>query len=231
LAHKMKISIGNHDHLRYLTRSTTSPAPLLLQQYMNYFNLSKQYYSFDYQNVHFISMSTEIPYEIGSDQYEFVESDLERAASDPNIDWIIVFYHRLAYSSPAVLHTLPDLRNTYHPLFKKYNVDLVMQGHSHNYQRTFPIMYNNRTTAGPFITDSDKNNYLNPTGQIFATVGTGGIPDIHRFTAPPTNFTAIQFNAFGFLNIDVLKNGTIMEGKFYENNGTIKDHFKIEIKQ
>jgi hypothetical protein len=227
LDHKMKIVIGNHDHQFYITNTTTYPSPLLLKQYMNHFNLSKQFYSFNYQNVHFIAMSTEIPYEHSSDQYEFVESDLEAAASDPDIDWIIVFYHRLAYSSLSLLDSIPKIRNTYHPLFEKYDVDLVIQAHSHNYQRSFPIIYNNRTTSEPIITDSNKTSYLNPSGQIFTTVGTGGAPDLHKFTTLPTRFTAIQFNAYGFLNIEVLHNGTILEGKFYENNGTIRDHFTI----
>ena len=47
---KLKIAIGNHD-------DTSSS---LLNQYMNHFGLSKQFYSFDYQNVHFVVMSTEV---------------------------------------------------------------------------------------------------------------------------------------------------------------------------
>jgi predicted phosphodiesterase len=227
LDHKMKIVIGNHDHQVYITNTTTVASPSLLQQYMDHFNLTKQYYSFDYQNVHFIAISTEVQFEIGSDQYNFVQKDLEKAASDPNIDWIIAFYHRLAYSSPALLNSIAKIRDTYHPLFEKYDVDLVMQGHSHNYQRTFPIMYNGLNTAGPIITEYNKTSYINPSGQIFATVGTAGAPDIHRFSAPQNRFTAVEFNAFGFLNIDVLHNGTMLEGKFYENNGTIKDQFMI----
>ena len=226
LDHKMKIVIGNHDYKIYVTNTTTVPAPDLLQQYMDHFNLTKQYYSFDYHNVHFVAMSTEIPFEIGSDQYNFVQSDLQNAASDPKIDWIIAFYHRLAYSSPALLDAIPKLRNTYHPLFEKFNVDLVLQAHSHNYQRTYPIKYNGLNTAGPIITSFNKTDYINPSGQVFATVGTGGAPDVHRFSAPQNRFTAIEFNAFGFLNIDV-HNGTVLEGKFYENNGTIRDKFTI----
>lgn len=227
LAHKMKIAIGNHEHQIYTNNTNAYPSPSLLQQYMSHFNLTRQFYSFDYQNVHFVAISTEVPFERGSDQYKFVNSNLKKAASDPNIDWIVVFYHRLAYTSPALLNSLPEFRNTYHPLFEKYDVDLVLQGHSHNYQRTFPMIHNNRLSSEPFVTDNEINNYLNPVGQIFATVGTGGIPDIHNFTAPPSNFTAVQFKAFGFLNIEVLHNGTILEANFYENDGTIKDHFKI----
>jgi predicted MPP superfamily phosphohydrolase len=227
LEHKMKIAIGNHEHLLYTNRTYSYPSPSLLQQYMVHFNLTKQYYSFEYQNVHFTVISTEVPFKTGSDQYDFVENDLEKSASDPNIDWIVALYHRLAYTSESFLDSIPALRKTYHPLFEKYDVDLVLQGHSHNYQRTFPIMYNNRTTAGPIITENEKTSYLNPKGQIFATVGTGGVPEIHNFTGARTNFTASQFNAFGFLNIDVIDNGTQLVGRFYDNDGTIKDRFKI----
>lgn len=225
--HKMKIAIGNHDHQVYLNSTNPFPSTSLLQQYMSHFNLTRQFYSFDYQNVHFVAISTEIPFERGSDQYKFVNSNLKKAASDPNINWIVVYYHKLAYTSPAFLNSLPEFRNVYHPLFEKYDVDLVLQGHSHNYQRTFPVIYNTRTPLEPFVTDVEMNSYLNPVGQVFATVGTGGAPDVHNFTAPPSNFTAVQFKAFGFLNIDVLNNGTILEGNFYENDGAIRDHFRI----
>jgi len=80
---KMKIAIGNHDY-----RGVGQ-----LDRYMNHFGLKEQYYSFDYQNIHFIVLSTEIPYNATSAQYEFVKNNLPKAASDPNIDWIIVYFH------------------------------------------------------------------------------------------------------------------------------------------
>jgi aldose sugar dehydrogenase len=224
---KMKIVIGNHEHLVYTSRTTYYSSPERLQEYMNDFNLSRQFYSFNYQNVHFIAMSTEVPYERGSKQYNFVKSDLKKAASAPGIDWIVVFYHAPAYTSPSVVGSIPALRNTYHPLFEKYGVDLVLQAHSHNYQRTYPIKYNDEDSLKPFITDKDTASYHNPKGQIYTIVGTGGASEIHNFTGPATRYTAIQFNAFGFLNINVLHNGTTMEANFYENNGTVKDHFTI----
>jgi hypothetical protein len=39
----------------------------------------------------------------GFEQYEFVNADLASAASDPNIDWIIVYYHKEAYTSPYII--------------------------------------------------------------------------------------------------------------------------------
>ena len=91
IAEKIMIAIGNHE-----VDSTKK-----LQQYMDYFGLEEQYYSFNYENIHFTVISTELPYEEGSEQYNFIKNDLFMASTDPNIDWIIVFYHSLAYTSPA----------------------------------------------------------------------------------------------------------------------------------
>jgi hypothetical protein len=57
----MKIAIGNHE----------VEEESKLTQYMEHFGLSNQYYSFDYQNVHFIVTSDYISDEIGSEQYIF----------------------------------------------------------------------------------------------------------------------------------------------------------------
>jgi Calcineurin-like phosphoesterase/Iron/zinc purple acid phosphatase-like protein C len=226
--HKMKIALGNHDHLAYTSRTTFHPAPERLEQYMTHFNLSRQYYSFNHKNVHFIAISTEIPYEAGSKQYDFIINDLQSASQNPSINWIVVFYHRIAYTSPTIIDSIKSIRDTYHPLFQKYGVDLVMQAHSHNYQRTYPIQFNRNDSLDPIITDKNTTNYYNPKGQIFTITGTAGAPDVHNFTGPAAPYTAVQFNAYGFLDINVTHNGTVLEGNFYENNGTVKDHFTIE---
>ena len=162
---KMKIIIGGHD----------SEPLSLLSQYMNHFNLTKQYYSFDYQNVHFIAMSTELPWTKSSSQYKFVKDDLLKASIDTNIDWIVVIYHDLAYTSPSVKDAKSSLRDTYHPLFDRYNVDLVLQAHQHNYQRTYPLNYNSDSPSNPIETSNNTDTYNDPSGQIYATVGTGGV--------------------------------------------------------
>ena len=232
---KMKITIGNHDD------ETTS----LLNQYMSHFNLTKQFYSFNYQNVHFTVISTELirnnseGIELirneseGNEQYEFVNADLASAASDPNIDWIVVYYHTEAYTSPWVaipngqnVHTgLIRLRDAYHPLFEKYHVDLVLQGDNNNYQRSYPIKYNNANSSSPIITDPHANNYSNPEGQIFVTVGTGG-EDSHFFLAKEP-YIVRQYTGYGFLNIDVIDNGQTFNATFYSNDMSTKDQFSI----
>jgi hypothetical protein len=218
---KMKIIIGNHE----------SEPLSLLKRYMSHFNLTKQYYSFDYQNLHFIAMSTELPWTKSSAQYKFVKEDLLKASIDPNIDWIIVFYHDIAYTSPSVKHAKSSLRDTYHPLFDRYNVDLVLQAHQHNYQRTYPLNYNNDSPSNPIETSNNTDTYNDPSGQIYTTVGTGGVgitdgESQYDFKGK-ASFVVTQFTGYGFLNIDVRNNGTIFNAIFYANNGTIKDQFMI----
>jgi predicted phosphodiesterase len=230
IADKTKIVFGNHE-----TDSTKK-----LKDYMEFFGLEKQYYSFNHGNVHFTAMSTELPYEEGSEQYNFVNNDLSKVSLDPNIDWIVVFFHNLAYTSPADTgkgnRAEKELRETYHPLFDKYDVDIVLQAHNHNYQRSYPIIFNNDEPKEPIVTDnSNSDNFHDPEGQIFVTAGTGGA-EIYHLTGQ-ADFTANQYIGFGFLNVDVINNnnGTTFSGKFYTNDGVgvgsgttvVKDQFTI----
>jgi hypothetical protein len=218
----MKIAIGNHE------------TGAILTELMEHYGLTDQYYSFDYQNVHFTVMSDYVPDEIGSEQYRFVQNDLAKAAADPNIDWIVVPHHSQKYASTKN-YDIPEERewnNIYHPLFEQYNVDLVLQGHQHNYQRTYPIQYNSDTPINPIITDRNENTYTNPEGQIYLTVGTGGAA-LHSLNGnkAPYIITA-QDGVYGFLNIDITANngGTTLVGTFYSNDdgaGEITDQFTI----
>jgi len=214
---KMKIAIGNHD-VDQVGK---------IQKYMNQFGLREQYHSFNYYNVHFIALSTELAYKMDSPQYEFVNSDLSKAAADPNIDWIVVYFHRQMYSSPSNHDNYPTLRSTYHPLFEQYGVDLVLQAHNHNYERTYPIKFNSNSPFNPITTTTNTNTYTDPDGQIFATIGTGGV-SLYAFTGKADHFVK-QYGDFGILNIDVTNEpqSSSLTGKFYANNGKLIDQFII----
>ena len=219
VANKTMIAFGNHD----------TDSPTKLKDYMDFFGLKGQYYSFNFQNVHFTVMSTELPYEEGSAQYNFVNNDLSKVSLNPDIDWIVVDYHSLAYTSPANIgkgnSAEKELRDIYHPLFVKYGVDLVLQAHNHNYQRSYPIIYNNDNSTNPIITDTNKNNYYDPKGMVFGTIGTAGA-ELYPLTGQAP-YVATQYVGFGFLNVDVINDGTTLSGKFIANDGTIKDQFTV----
>jgi predicted phosphodiesterase len=209
---KMKITIGNHD----------DESSSLLNQYMSHFRLSKQYYSFDYQNAHFVVLSTEQT--SSSSQYAFVKSDLAKASSNSNIDWIVVYMHKPLYTSPSVHAGESTMRDKYHPLFDQYGVDLVLYGHNHAYERSYPLRYEKSSPSIPIITSTSKGSYNDPQGQIFATAGTAG-RSIYHYDSKSW-YIVTQYEGYAFLDIDIAGNKLV--AKFYSNNdGSIKDQFTI----
>ncbi|HEX2305998.1 MAG TPA: metallophosphoesterase, partial [Nitrososphaeraceae archaeon] len=209
-----KINFGNHE-----TESES-----MLNSYLDHFGLSKQFYSFDINNVHVLTMASEEEPKSGSDQYNFVLNDLRKAANNPDIKWIIVSLHRPIYTSPSASAPSTSFRDPYHPLFDQYGVDLVLQGHNHNYQRTFPLNYNPSKPSDPIVTSTNSNDYKNPNGAIFTIVGTGGV-NLHSVSGK-TSFTAYQQDSkFGILNMHFSDNK--LNGEFFTNEGAILDHFSI----
>lgn len=204
--------------------------PAKFTEYIRHFNMTKPFYSFDYNNVHFLAMATAknriIPYLEGSEQYNFVKEDLKKAHESKDIDWIIVYQFRAFYSSNTTHPGLDELQDTYHSLFANNGVDLVLQAHNHNYQRTYPILYNESKSFTPIVTDTNPDKYYNPKGIIFVTVGTGG-EDLYNFTGQAP-YVVRQFERHGFLNLDITNNGSALVGTFYENRRMDdKDHFTI----
>ena len=214
VAEKTKIAIGNHE-----VESSKK-----LKDYMKAFNLEKQYYSFNYQNVHFLTLSTETSYDEGSKQYKFAEKDLKQYSNDKSVDWIVVFYHKNAYySGGGGLPDEKDFRENYHPLFDKYKADLALQGHHHAYERFYPIIFNDKNDNKPIVSAQDKvkgsNVSQNPEGTIFLTGGTGGAESMTVSKGKPFS-AAREDGKFGIINISIEKydgNKNILTGTFIDN--------------
>ncbi len=70
----------------------------------------------------------------------WLDRTLREAREDPGVDMIVVFMHQCAMST-SVPGNGSDLgiRQAWLPLFDKYEVDLVLSGHEHDYQRTYPV--------------------------------------------------------------------------------------------
>jgi len=254
----MKFVIGNHD----LPISTVVPD--LLKQYQKKFKLCpiddicNTFYSFNKGGVHFLIMNSEEEYPIKrtGPQYSFVEADLKAASSNPSIKWIIVAFHSPMYSlglnpfATAMPHIgtdyevfVKDFREAYHPLFDKYGVDLVLQGHSHSYQRTYPLIFDSATEPSlavlphkkpPLVTSTSNDTYVNPRGEIYLTVGTAGIgldsltdlsiahfiTDSSGSDKPITDnhfLAKVDNNNFGFLDLELSEDQSSLTGIFYSN--------------
>src|SRR5215203_5409371 len=216
---RMKIGIGNHD-------SDEEEGPEITVQLLDHFNLDKQYYSFSKGSVFFLVMSTQVSYSKNSEQFNFVKQELEKASKDPNIDWVVVYYHKPMYASSTKHTGLTSLRDIYHPLFDQYKVDLVLSGHNHNYQRSFPLQFNKADSDKPIIVNKNPNMYNEIGSPIFITSGTGGV-SLHSLGAQ-AEFNAKQFGKFGHLNVNVSKDtSNKLVGTFYDLTGNKLDEFTI----
>ena len=213
----IKIAIGNHD-LDYQSS---------YYQLLNHYNLREPYYSFNFYNIHFVAISSEHPFEKGSRQYEFIKNDLEESIQDPSILWRIVFLHKPMYTSANFYEKdSEELKNTFHELFDKYEIDLVLSGHTQYYQRSLPLSYNNDNPIYPIVMDDNNDEYENNDGIIFATAGTAG-DQLHKI-AYSLPYYVIQQRQFGFLNFDLINRGQTLVGTFIDtDDSNILDKFVI----
>jgi hypothetical protein len=76
----------------------------------------------------------------GGAQTRWLEKTLREARQDEDIDWIIVQMHQDALSSSKTGNGSDlGIRETWLPLFDRYGVDVVVCGHDHDYERSWPV--------------------------------------------------------------------------------------------
>lgn len=142
------------------------------------------YYSFDYGNAHFIVLNSEDDILIDSpDQVNWLISDLK---SNQDATWKFVVFHVPPFTSGGNYYSGArlDLKELLVPIFQKYNVDMVLSGHDHHYERSFPIGSKHDNSAITYI-----------------VCGNGGTP--MRYNSP-REWTLYSERVFGFtlLNIE-----------------------------
>jgi hypothetical protein len=73
-------------------------------------------------------------------QTEWLAQTLATGRQDATVDIIVVFMHQCAIST-ALNGNGADLgiRQAWGPLFDQYEVDLVLMGHEHDYERSYPV--------------------------------------------------------------------------------------------
>ena len=95
-------------------------------------NLNKSYY-IDYQGARLISIDTYFLSSITVDEEDYMNW-LESILNSNTNKWTIVFFHHPVYSCSYGRDNV-KVRTLLKPIFKKYGVDLVLQGHDHSYCR------------------------------------------------------------------------------------------------
>lgn len=178
------------------------------EHYYRYFSLphNEAWFSFDYANAHILCLDSCQPFEEGTEQYRWLEQDLQKARAD----WILAFFHHPMFSCHPT-RPVNGNRWAWQPLFQKYGVDLVFTGHDHHYQRTYPI---GSALAVP------------PAAAVHFTVGGGGAPLYPLENYPYTQVQAVVYNAL-ILDFD----GPTLRGRAVDPEGKEIDSFSLDRNQ
>ncbi len=124
----------------------------------------------------------------GGEQTRWLERTLREARSDPSIDWIVAQMHQIACSSAANGNGSDlGIRQEWLPLFDRYQVDLVLTGHDHDYERSFPcrgfdsMAGTEAATGAPVqtlrphpVTTTDSGVFDTSLGTVHLVLGSGG---------------------------------------------------------
>jgi predicted phosphodiesterase len=125
--------IGNHDTNYDNTQTYMSDFYLPHNNSEN----TERYYSFSYGNTFFINIDTNLPYDPSSSQYKFIVEQLS-SEKKQNADWTFAYFHHPPYSEYWDSWSGDEnVRRYLLPLFQKYKVDMVFNGHTHSYERGF----------------------------------------------------------------------------------------------
>jgi hypothetical protein len=120
------------------------------------------------------------------EQKRWLERELARARRSDGIDWIVVCMHQVAMSSAHFNGADLGIRENWLPLFDRYGVDLVVAGHEHHFERTFPVrgILPGSTLLTPAPQGTDPGLMDTSAGTVHMIIGGGG----HSSATPVSAF-------------------------------------------
>lgn len=115
---KFYASLGNHDNATQ-------------RMYKNFNMNGKEYYTFKKGNIRFFALNSNY---MDKRQLDWLQAELEKSGSD----WKICFFHHPLYSSGKMHGPDVELKKVLEPVFIKNQVNIVLTGHEHFYERVKP---------------------------------------------------------------------------------------------
>jgi hypothetical protein len=95
-------------------------------------------------------------------QYRWLAKYLSTSIDRTRTPWIVVMMHIPLYNSNKASHWMEGelMRRALEPVFYQYGVDIVLAGHVHAYERTYPVFNGTVDNCGPtYINIGDGGNY------------------------------------------------------------------------
>lgn len=167
-------------------------------------------YSFDYGNAHFLYLDANphlfdgnlpggtvstVPPPPAFSAYptalrQWVINDLDSSKQT----WKVVVFHQPSFSSGDATELNHQMR-AIAKVLEDHGVNIVFNGHEHNYQRTLPLRSTSRTASSPSTTAGTPAVYIDttydgktqtvPDGVLYIVEGAGGNRDFDGDLAPP----------------------------------------------
>jgi len=237
--HALWTVIGNHDARRWAfynifdlpTKGEAGGTP----------SGSEKYYSFDNGNVHFVMMDSQTEdRSADSEMAKWLERDL---AANTKL-WTIVVFHHPPYSKGSHDSDYYDsrgrmvqMRENFLPILEKHDVDLVLTGHSHTYERSLlshrHYGYSDTFDAKEHIVQDDLHHYqkcdvkVPYAGTIYNVAGSSSA---NQSGVNPFNerHPMMPFSYFSDGSLLITVNGGKLEAEFVMRDGKILDRYSIE---
>ncbi len=248
---------GNHDYDNLATLQATHIVP-----YYDIFSLpaagesggvpsgNPAYYSYDWGNVHILSLDsygeenagTTRLYDTLGTQVQWIKADL--AANTKK--WTVAYWHHPPYTMGS--HNsdnegeLVSMRQNFIRILERNGVDMVVCGHSHDYERSYLLKghygneasfnkaahtadsssakYNGSVKSCPYNVPSGKVNH----GTVYVVAGSAGA-DGGVQTGYPHNALPFSIDDGGMFFFEV--QGNRLNAKFIRRTGAIDDQFTI----
>lgn len=248
---------GNHDYANNSARQADHAIP-----YYSMFTLptageaggtpsgTEAYYSHNHANIHFVALdsygwetgSTRI-YDTLGPQANWLKADLAQNTKP----WTIVYFHHPPYTKTShnsdAESELINIRQKLVPILERYKVDLVLCGHSHGYERSYPIQghyglentfsFDNHacsTSSGKYDGSSNSCLYTKDlddvrNGIVYAVVGSAGQLGGTSTGYPHDAMYYSNVTNGGALYLEI-ENNRLM-GKWIGSDSLIRDNFTI----
>jgi acid phosphatase type 7 len=261
-------SPGNHDYIEVWRQSTLlgipySNIPLQNHQgpYYDIVDVPEQgeagghpsqlelFYSFDHGNAHFLSLNSEV--------YDFLNSFsginqmrgwIQQDLAQNDKPWTIAYFHQPPYSKGshdsdgATELVMKAMRERIIPLLEQFDIDLVVCGHSHVYERSHLIHghYGNSNSWNPatMLKDGNGGNFAEGNayrkdnipgtadGTIYVVCGNSGSGNSSGTMDHPVMVSNYNGDGvYGSFFMDIYKNR--LDGNYLLSDGTIGDDFTI----
>jgi len=171
-------------------------------KYVFYMRLpgKERHYSYDLGPVHVLALDFHFDKDTDS-QFAFAKEDLMKSKAP----WKIVYLHYPVFNIGG--HATGWAHSTYLPLFHEAKVDLVVTGHSHIYERFFPIADETGADAWPIT---------------HITTGGGGAPLAASYPHPAL---AAWAGTNHFMLFEAT--ATTMKGRAINTNNVVIDSFEL----